>query len=52
MSEQNKYTCNEYRQEMILLALQMRLNKENLPEAEKEIIQKEILQMESTMEMV
>ncbi len=52
MSEQNKYTCNEYRQEMILLALQMRLNKESLPESEKEMIQKEIQQIESAMDMI
>jgi len=51
MSNENKYTCNEYRQEMILLSLRLRLNKENLPESEKEIIQKEIRQIESTMEM-
>ena len=51
MSDQNKYTCNEYRQEMILLSLQMRLNKENLPESEKKKIQKEIQQLESAMNM-
>ena len=51
MSNQNKYTCNEYRQEMILLSLRLRLNKENLPESEKEIIKKEIRQLEATMDM-
>jgi hypothetical protein len=47
-----KYTCNEYRQEMILLSLRLRLNEKNLPEAEREKIQKEIQQLESSMEMV
>jgi hypothetical protein len=51
MSDQNKYTCNEYRQEMILLSLRLRLNKENLPESEKEKIQYEIQQLEFTMDM-
>ncbi len=51
MSDQNKYTCNEYRQEMILLSLRMRLNKENLPESEKKLIQREIQQIETAMDM-
>ena len=51
MSNQNKYTCNEYRQEMILLSLRMRLNKKNLPESERKKIQSEIQQLETTMEM-
>lgn len=36
---------------MILLSLRLRLNKENLPESEKKLIQKEIQQLESTMDM-
>jgi len=52
MSRPNKYTCNEYRQEMILLSLRMRLNEKDLPEAEREKIQKEIQQLETSMEMV
>ncbi len=51
MSRQNKYTCNEYRQEMILLSLRMRLNEKNLPESERKKIQFEIQQLETTMEM-
>jgi hypothetical protein len=31
----NFYTCNEYREEMILLALQRRLQQEQLSEAER-----------------
>lgn len=51
MSEPNNYTCNEYRQEMILLALQLRLAKESLPESEKETILREIHLLESSMNM-
>ena len=51
MGHQNKYTCNEYRQEMILLTLRLRLNNKKLSESEKEIIQKEIQRLESSMNM-
>lgn len=51
MSRQNKYTCNEYRQEMILLSLRMRLNKKNLPESERKKIESEIQQLEASMKM-
>lgn len=47
----SKYTCNEYRQEMILLSLQKRINEENLSEEEKVIILKEIKRVEHEMEM-
>lgn len=46
-----KYTCTEYRQEMMLLALQLRLSKENLPEAEKEALREEIRRLEQAMNM-
>lgn len=52
MSDRNKYTCNEYRQEMILLSLQMRLNKKNLPESERKKIQDEIERLKLNMNMV
>jgi hypothetical protein len=51
MSNQNKYTCNEYRQEMILLSLRLRLNKPEVTEAEKEVIRNEIKNIEATMQM-
>jgi len=51
MSKQNKYTCNEYREEMVLLTLRLRLNNKELPESEKEDIRKEIKRLESAMEM-
>jgi hypothetical protein len=47
----SKYTCNEYRQEMILLSLQKRINEENISEEEKVIILKEIKRVEHEMEM-
>ena len=51
MSNQNKYTCNEYRQEMILLSLRLRLNKPDVTEAEKEMIRSEIKKIETAMQM-
>ncbi len=49
MSEKNKYTCNEYREEMILLSLQRQLNKKGISEKEKKKILKEIEQLETKM---
>ena len=51
MNNQSKYTCNEYRQEMILLSLRLRLNKPNVTESEKEIIRNEIKKIETAMKM-
>ena len=51
MNNQSKYTCNEYRQEMILLSLRLRLNKPGVTESEKEIIQNEIKKIETAMKM-
>jgi hypothetical protein len=51
MSRRNQYTCNEYREEMILLSLRQQLNKEGLTETEKEAIRKEIRRLESAMKM-
>ena len=51
MSENANYTCNDYRQEMILLALQRKLAEENLSEAEKATIQEEIRRIEEQMGM-
>lgn len=44
-----KYTCNEYREEMILLALRKRLASPDLPAEEKERLQKEIARVEQQM---
>lgn len=46
-----KYTCNEYREEMTLLALNRRLSDKNLPETERREIRREIARLEAAMEM-
>ena len=47
----NKYTCNEYREEMILLGLQKKLASPDLTEAEKEKLNKEIKEITKKMDM-
>ncbi|MBU1344473.1 MAG: hypothetical protein KKE44_17635 [Proteobacteria bacterium] len=44
-----QYTCNEYRQEMILLGLQKRLSSPDLTPEEKESLLKEIARNEQQM---
>ncbi len=46
-----KYTCNEYREEMILLGLQKRLANPDLSEEERQAILKEIAEVEKQMGM-
>jgi len=46
-----KYTCNEYREEMMLLSLNRRLSDKNMPEAERKKIRQEIARLEAAMEM-
>jgi hypothetical protein len=50
-SFKNKYTCNEYREEMILLGLKKRLTSSDLTQEEKEKLQKEIQKIEKQMDM-
>jgi hypothetical protein len=50
-SHKGKYTCNDYREEMILLGLQKRLNQENLNDEERKEILKEIELIEKQMGM-
>jgi len=50
-SNGNKYTCNEYRAEMILLGLNNRLNHETLTQEERRKIEEEIARLESDMGM-
>lgn len=45
-SPSGPYTCNEYREEMILLALQKKLQRENLGKAEREELLREIARLE------
>jgi hypothetical protein len=47
----NKYTCNEYREEMILLGLQKKLTSIDLTEEEKEKLKKEIKKITKLMDM-
>lgn len=51
MSDNANYTCNDYRQEMILLALQRKLAGADLSESEKTRIQEEIRRIEEQMGM-
>lgn len=48
-AQPGKYTCNEYREEMILLGLQKRLANPDLSKEEKEAILKEIARVEEQM---
>jgi hypothetical protein len=45
-SPSGQYTCNEYRAEMILLALHKKLQQENLAEAERQELLGEIARLE------
>ncbi len=47
----NKYTCQEYRSEMLLLGLHKRLNEKEISENEKQHIREEIKKLESDMGM-
>jgi hypothetical protein len=49
--KKGKYTCNDYREEMILLGLQKRLNQTNISEEERKEILKEIAAVEKQMGM-
>jgi len=46
-----KYTCAEYRDEMLLLSLRQQFNREGLSEKQKQKIRAEIKKLESQMEM-
>jgi hypothetical protein len=46
-----KYTCTDYRTEMILLSLRQRLKQEDLNEAEKKDILLQIEEIEAAMEL-
>jgi hypothetical protein len=47
--QQYTYTCNEYREEMILAALQKRLQQNNLSETEREKLLQDICELEQRM---
>ena len=45
----NKYTCNEYRDEMILASLQRRMQQADLTEEERRSLQEQIDRLERKM---
>ncbi len=47
----NKYTCNEYREEMILMALKQRLATSTLTPEEEQEIKAQIQQLQQAMGM-
>lgn len=52
MKQKNKqYTCNEYRAEMTLLSLELRLNKPEISETERLTIEDEIKKIRADMDM-
>ena len=48
-AQPGKYTCNDYREEMILLGLQKRLSSPDLSEDERKSVLKEIAEVEKRM---
>jgi hypothetical protein len=46
-----KYTCTDYRTEMILVSLRQRLKQEDLNEAEKKDLIRQIEEIEAAMEL-
>jgi len=51
MGSTGKYTCTEYREEMVLLGLKRRLADRALPEKEKQLLKERIRQLELEMGM-
>jgi len=51
MSQKNKYTCSDYREEMRLIGLRKRLNEEKLSPTEKQVIYAEIAELEKNLQM-
>ena len=44
-----KYTCNEYREEMLLLGLRRRLEDESLSEEQRRALRQQIARLEKEM---
>ena len=51
MDKKPKYTCKEYREEMILVGLTNSLKQDNLSEEEKKAIQLEIEKLKKSMQL-
>lgn len=48
-TKQNAYTCNDYREEMILAGLKKRLSQTGLSKQERSEIEREVLRIEKEM---
>jgi hypothetical protein len=46
-----RYTCREYREEMVLLGLRRRLEQEDLTEEERRDLRERLARLEAEMEM-
>ncbi|MGB5748451.1 MAG: hypothetical protein WBM69_15835 [Desulfobacterales bacterium] len=51
MPQNNKYSCNDYREEMRLLGLKKQLNEKKLSTSEKRAIKAEIVKLEKALQM-
>ena len=51
MEPPTKYTCADYRQEMLLLALRKRISQEKLTGAERRELEEKIRRLEAEMDM-
>lgn len=47
----SRYTCNDYRQEMILVGLKKQLTDPNLTDAQREQLQAQIRQLKAEMDL-
>ncbi len=48
---EHTYTCNDYRQEQILLSLSRRLEDPDIAESEKERLRRQIKKLEADLDM-
>ena len=51
MHQRNKYTCNDYRDEMRLIGLRKRLNEDDLSPTERQLIEAEIARLEKALQL-
>ena len=51
MIKNGKYTCSDYREEMMLLGLKRRLENQDLPEEERRIILEKVQCLEYEMDL-
>jgi len=51
MHQKNKYTCNDYRDEMRLIGLRKRLNEDDLSPTERQLIEAEIARLKKALQL-